>query len=395
MSNNSLTENQKSLIEQVQQASTLADRYSHLECINASEGYRKGVISLVFKAHDDLEGVDVAVKFMDPERLGDRYRLEAFEREPEILSKISANKRCLTLIDKCQNFEWQLDLGAGDANRSLNLQYFVTEWLDDDVESFFERQHEISAKEKLLVYREILLAIHAIHSADIAHRDLKPDNFRAYITEKNRVVVAIDFGTSAHVETRSLNGDYHLPVGAPAYSPPEALVGFAGDRLVGGAADMYSLGAMLYELFNRELFAKAIVRTPNLESILLLLQVKLESAKNHSERLHIWDAEMKPFRHALLPPEIDRAGHSIPPSIIVSLRRLHRDMTMFDFRDRTCDFHVLIKNVDSMIRNLENQRLSALVLQRKRERRTKRAEKINARQERLNRYLAQSRLKPC
>ena len=85
-------------------------------------------------------------------------------------------------------------------------------------------------------------AIHAAHQAGIIHRDLKPSNvmFAADGTPK-----ITDFGLAKRLEEEGYTETGQV-LGSPSYIPPEQARGQAKE--VGPTADVYALGAILYEM---------------------------------------------------------------------------------------------------------------------------------------------------
>lgn len=86
-------------------------------------------------------------------------------------------------------------------------------------------------------------AVHAAHQGGIVHRDLKPGNI--LFTPNGEPKIA-DFGLARRLDGSSgltLSG---VPLGTPSYMAPEQARGQSRD--IGPAADVYALGAILYEL---------------------------------------------------------------------------------------------------------------------------------------------------
>lgn len=89
----------------------------------------------------------------------------------------------------------------------------------------------------------IARAMHAAHLAGIIHRDLKPANI---LLASDGTPKITDFGLARHFEGRSDVTPGPAKIGTPSYMAPEQLTGRPGT--VGPAADVYALGATLYEM---------------------------------------------------------------------------------------------------------------------------------------------------
>jgi serine/threonine-protein kinase len=86
-------------------------------------------------------------------------------------------------------------------------------------------------------------AVHAAHQSGIIHRDLKPGNI--LLTADGAPKIA-DFGLARHFDRGPGLTVSGARLGTPSYMAPEQAMGKG--RTVGPSADIYSLGAVLYEL---------------------------------------------------------------------------------------------------------------------------------------------------
>lgn len=92
----------------------------------------------------------------------------------------------------------------------------------------------------------LALAIHAVHESGVLHRDLKPANI--LMAEDGRLLVS-DFGLAKLYAQESHLTTENAVLGTPSYMAPEQAVGEV--EQVGPGADVYSLGAVLYEILTR------------------------------------------------------------------------------------------------------------------------------------------------
>ena len=86
-------------------------------------------------------------------------------------------------------------------------------------------------------------AIHAAHQAGIVHRDLKPSNV---LFDQDGIPKIVDFGLAKRLEVKEGPTQTGQVMGTPSYMAPEQARGQI--REVGPAADVYALGAILYEM---------------------------------------------------------------------------------------------------------------------------------------------------
>ena len=90
------------------------------------------------------------------------------------------------------------------------------------------------------IARDVAAALAHAHARDVIHRDVKPGN--VWLTEDGTAKLG-DFGLALRTD-RSLSGVRGVMVGTVTYMPPEQALGERADA----RSDLYSLGAMLYEM---------------------------------------------------------------------------------------------------------------------------------------------------
>jgi len=138
-----------------------------------------------------------------------------------------------------------LDAGSTDTGRP----YFVMEFVDGEPITQYCEERELGLRERLRLFATVCHAIQHAHQKGVIHRDIKPTNVLVGSVDGRAVPKVIDFGIAKATERPLQEGtlfteDGHL-VGTPSYMSPEQadLAGFVDTR-----SDVYSLGALLYEL---------------------------------------------------------------------------------------------------------------------------------------------------
>jgi len=209
------------------QAGTVLGRYRLLERIG------EGGMGEVWKAHDDNLDRDVAIKLLLHGRVGNTTARERFRREALVLSRLS-HPGVATIFD----------FDSRDGYEFLVMEYVPGGTLDNRLE-----KGPMPLKDVLALAIPIADALDNAHRHGFLHRDLKPGNIALTADGHPKI---LDFGIAL-----LLSGDRGAArmteagtfVGSLPYMAPEQLLGDAGDA----RADVYALGAMLFEMITGRL----------------------------------------------------------------------------------------------------------------------------------------------
>ena len=177
--------------------------------------------------HDSVLDRNVAFALIKTEGLDETSRTR-ISREAQAMGRLGSHPHIVTVFD------------LGDHQ---DQPYIVTELMGGgDVEGLLEEapEHKVSLERAIEISQEVCRGLEFAHSRGIVHRDLKPGNIM--LTEDGTAKIG-DFGLAVATDRSRLTQE-GMMVGTVSYMPPEQALG--GD--VTAKADLYSLGAMLYEL---------------------------------------------------------------------------------------------------------------------------------------------------
>jgi eukaryotic-like serine/threonine-protein kinase len=130
-----------------------------------------------------------------------------------------------------------------EVGRHDGLPYFSMDYIEGSNLESMVREHPLPPQQAAHYVRTIAETIHYAHQCGILHRDLKPSNVIIDRQDQPRIT---DFGL-----VKWLAGDSNLTatdqvLGTPTFMPPEQAA--AKHSLIGPPSDVYSMGAILYDL---------------------------------------------------------------------------------------------------------------------------------------------------
>ena len=242
----------------------------------------------------DPSGSPVALKILRRHLVASPHAVDRFETEARAASALHHPN----IVTVCE---------SGDSPAGM---FIAMEWVEGRTFRKLINDGAVDTEQAIDWGRQAALALAAAHAAEILHRDIKPENI---IIRKDGVLKILDFGLAriagpVRLEANSTGASGTISgtlSGTLLYMSPEILRG----ETASGASDVFSLGALLYELWaGRHPFAG---ETP----------------------LDVFEAiECRP----VAPPSTIRDG--IPPEIDeLILRMLDRDPTLRPSAAEACE----------------------------------------------------------
>jgi serine/threonine protein kinase/class 3 adenylate cyclase len=210
----------------------------------------QGGMGAVFRGEDLADGSTVAIKILRGSSANRPEALRRFYKEARLLAE-AKNPHITNLIE---------------VNEDRGIHYIVLELVrGTDLGRWLESRGRLDERSALSLLADAARGLSLAHARGIIHRDIKPENILLVDDDSTRSTTSsetictpaatsalptlklADFGLARHVEeTESLNlTQTGAILGTPLYMAPEQC---SGAEALTPAADIYSLGAMLFRM---------------------------------------------------------------------------------------------------------------------------------------------------
>ncbi len=127
--------------------------------------------------------------------------------------------------------------------------YYVTEYIEGQTLRQWMNDHANPSLEDIRrIVKQISVGMRAFHRMEMLHQDIKPENI---MIDGHGIVKIIDFGSThiAGIQEIAAPIERNVPLGTLDYAAPEYFL----DQPAGTGADLYSLGAITYEMVTGKL----------------------------------------------------------------------------------------------------------------------------------------------
>jgi serine/threonine protein kinase len=189
----------------------------------------RGGMATVYRAFDPISNREVAIKILPRELINNLITRARFKRELKLIA--SLEHPAIVPV---------YDVGGEDDHQP----FFVMRYMSGGSLADMIEKGRFSLRDAALIIERLASALDHAHSRGVIHRDIKPDNV---LFDASNNPYLSDFGVAKFTETL-VSATGREVIGTPAYISPEQALGEDVDH----RADVYGLGAMLYEMLTGE-----------------------------------------------------------------------------------------------------------------------------------------------
>lgn len=206
------------------------------------EGYRvlgvigRGASAIVYRAEQQTPRRQVAIKMLLKVHQADEKLLARFQSEADLVARLVHS-----------NISPVYEVGCHQGAAWFTMPFFEGGSLSDRLDGT-----PLPARVAARLMRIVAQAIQVAHQQGVVHRDLKPANLLLKFGEHDKLEsaqpVISDFGVAKSLREQIDRTQTGEVVGTASYMAPEQVQGAPGK--VGPSADIYAIGAILYELIS-------------------------------------------------------------------------------------------------------------------------------------------------
>ena len=200
-----------------------------------------GGMAVVYRARQREPRRDVALKLLRPGL-----------QSQQIVSRLARERQLLAMMDH-PGIAKVFDAGMSDEGKP----FYVMEYVAGQPIASFAKTRDLSLRAKVGLLLQMSRALEHAHQKGIIHRDIKPANLLVSESDTSETnaqagyrVKVIDFGIAKLTEESNISEPELTRlgqiIGTPQYMSPEQVQD--GEKHVDTRSDIYSLGAVLYEL---------------------------------------------------------------------------------------------------------------------------------------------------
>jgi len=197
-----------------------------------------GGMATVYLAHDKKHDRKVAIKILHAE-LAAVLGAERFLQEIRVTANLQ-HPHILGLIDS--------GVIGDDAGELRGRPYYVMPFVEgESLRQRLDKEQQLPISDSVRIATEVASALDYAHRHNVIHRDIKPENI---LLHDGSAIVA-DFGIALAVTAAggARITQTGLSLGTPGYMSPEQAM---GERAITARSDIYSLGAVTYEMLSGE-----------------------------------------------------------------------------------------------------------------------------------------------
>lgn len=339
------TSNRETFLKLIEAETEIGGRFRRTKRLPPNGG--NGNFSLIFHAEDADTGQTAVLKFFNPDLYSDTYRWDSFRREATLLEELRGQSDIIQQLATLGQLAIPIQTTTG-LSIDYDFHYYALELAAGDVAEVIAGQlwKPIDA---LLAFRSMCRAVARLHRRQIVHRDLKPDNF--FILANGDVKLG-DLGTACRIDgkTSHLLSQYQFPPGDLRYSAPEMFACLHDvDAELAFRADIFALGAVLFEIFTRSPLVFYLFDKNMMEKLTSIVPVP------RSVRIESFFRLIESLSSTKVLPDIGVVAPTIPRSVRRQLNELYQSMTCLDYRSRLCDFTRIYSKINQCLIILKNE----------------------------------------